>query len=240
MSSHMGSGIWGSVLLLTVLTFGIASPEVGPPPALASSDDSSLPESNNGGVSGMAGGAGLELLPSDPWTPPWLSLEPLAAFWGSGETGGARKPLWSGFPDLAAGDAPLLQLSAGPGVSLSESAEMAEPSADIPGDVLGEAPAVDPAPPPAFQTLQAAAPDPQDQPAANIQISGVLMYRLFNDPYPPVAGDGNLNALSVYPLVGSGERHHDDNDGWASAGLDIRGQISCAARDDEPDSAFPV
>ncbi len=43
----------------------------------------------------------------------------------------------------------------------------------------------------------ASAPAP-DQPSP-LTISGVLQYRLFSDPYPPVAGGANLNALTPVP-----------------------------------------
>jgi hypothetical protein len=49
--------------------------------------------------------------------------------------------------------------------------------------------------PPAMPVLTAAPVDPPSP----IQINGVLMYRLFNDPYPPVAGGANLNALTPTP-----------------------------------------
>lgn len=39
---------------------------------------------------------------------------------------------------------------------------------------------------------------PSDQPSP-ITISGVLQYRLFSDPYPPIAGGANLNALTPVP-----------------------------------------
>src|SRR5690349_22044491 len=43
---------------------------------------------------------------------------------------------------------------------------------------------------------QQATPDRGPSP---IQVSGVLQYRLFNDPYPPVAGGANFNALTPTP-----------------------------------------
>lgn len=49
----------------------------------------------------------------------------------------------------------------------------------------------------ALAAIQAAASTP-GQPS-NFQISGVVQYRLFNDPYPPVAGGANLNALTPTP-----------------------------------------
>jgi len=46
--------------------------------------------------------------------------------------------------------------------------------------------------------LSAGPGGPADPPSP-IQINGVLMYRLFSDPYPPVAGGANLNALTPVP-----------------------------------------
>lgn len=48
-------------------------------------------------------------------------------------------------------------------------------------------------------TLGLAAPGLAQQSPSPVQISGVLQYRLFNDPYPPVAGGANLNALTPMP-----------------------------------------
>lgn len=56
----------------------------------------------------------------------------------------------------------------------------------------------------AVLTLGPAAPGLAQQTAPGqgpspIQVSGVLQYRLFNDPYPPIAGGANLNALTPTP-----------------------------------------
>lgn len=51
----------------------------------------------------------------------------------------------------------------------------------------------------AVLTLGLAAPGMAQQSPSPIQVSGVLQYRLFNDPYPPVAGGSNLNALTPTP-----------------------------------------
>lgn len=83
------------------------------------------------------------------------------------------------------------------------------PAAELLDDGAGGDPAVLPipsaalslqVPPPdlALQPLAAQSATPADQPSP-IHITGVLMYRLFNDPYPPVAGGANLNALTPTP-----------------------------------------
>lgn len=42
---------------------------------------------------------------------------------------------------------------------------------------------------------------PQGDPPSRIHINGVVMYRLLTDPYPPVAGGANVNALTPTPDV---------------------------------------
>ncbi|HLW47952.1 MAG TPA: hypothetical protein VKW09_09320 [bacterium] len=60
---------------------------------------------------------------------------------------------------------------------------------------------------PALQALSLTPVDPPSPPPSPIHISGVLMYRLFTDPYPPVAGGANLNALTptpAFPTINDG------------------------------------
>ena len=73
-------------------------------------------------------------------------------------------------------------------------AELSESTADIRAQSL----TIDAVPQLALQPTSGSAPAPQDPPF-NIQANGVLMYRLFYSPNPPVAGGANLNALSPVP-----------------------------------------
>jgi copper resistance protein C len=69
---------------------------------------------------------------------------------------------------------------------------------ESPADIRAQSLTIDAALQPTPQPTSGSAPAREDPPF-NIQASGVLMYRLFYSPNPPVAGGDNLNALSPVP-----------------------------------------
>ena len=128
---------------------------------------------------------GLIALPSD------LLAAPLVQ--GSDPAGG-RLPLRLQLPEFDAVAVSHLGLAGQPVLSLDRWPPVPDPSADIRAPMLG----IGAAPPPVVQALQAAPSDPPSLPA-NIQVSGIVLYRFFDATVPPVAGDGNLNDLTPMP-----------------------------------------
>ncbi|HLW60612.1 MAG TPA: hypothetical protein VKV57_11905 [bacterium] len=197
MNKHADTRIWQSVLLAGLLILGIAAPVVGflTPLAFGPAHDPSMLTSDAGTL-GMTGGAGQEpLLGSAPWaTIPLPSTVLAADVTQGGEPAGAHPPLWVWLPDIDGPDLSGVRVANEPIRSL----ETATGSSDFSAGIRAQASAIDAMPPQAIQALQAGAPERQDPPA-NLQVSGVLMYRLFNSPYPPVAGGANLNGLAPTP-----------------------------------------
>src|SRR2546422_5632895 len=73
--------------------------------------------------------------------------------------------------------------------------------------------------------------------------SHYLMYQVagFDIRKPAASSDGrkdNLNAVGIDPFIRSDERHHNDNDCWAKAGLGSCGYAADAARDHQADPAL--
>jgi len=129
------------------------------------------------------------------WGPVPFPSGPLAApIVQGGDPAGGRLPLRLSLPEFDAVGVPRRALAGQPVLSLEAIAGPQALSVEIRAPTLG----IDAAPPPVFQALPGAPSDPPSLPA-NIQVSGIVLYRFVNATVPPVAGGDNLNDLTPMP-----------------------------------------
>jgi hypothetical protein len=91
-------------------------------------------------------------------------------------------------------EAPRVHAAGVPALSLEDGAGLPEPAVDV----RAEAPGLDAVPRSPTQAPPSAPPGRQFQPA-NLQFSGVLMFKYIRAPVAPVAGGANLNDITPTP-----------------------------------------
>lgn len=192
--------IWGYGFLVGVLILGIAAPvrpQAGPwtPLNLAPAGDEIIP-APSARVLTFADAPGWEAPPSDAGSVA-VRLAPNARAARIGDGGdlmGARTLPALQVEAFDVGDVPRRDPGDRPVPSFGAAAGREAPSVDLLAAML----AIDLTPRSVLQALQPAASEAPRLPA-NIQVSGVLIYRYVNAPVPPLAGDVNINGLAPTP-----------------------------------------